>query len=191
MRLRSTTTKIMIFFLAGIFGVAWLTRDKPRPVPAVISFREKLTEGSKKTNIVFQDRTNNCGVAALKMILDHLGHTPPMRDLEHRTTPIVGGTSLQQLMEIAHEFGLQASGWRLTWEDLARVRYPVIMFFRKNHFVVADNLDSSGFLLVRDPAIGTRRLSRSALMDVWAGETLVFSDPPSVIAGATKPGKGK
>ena len=71
------------------------------------------------------------------------------------------------------------TGWRLTRDDLTRIQYPVLMFFRGNHFVVADSMDASGFLLVRDPAVGSRKLSQQALMDHWSGETLVFSSNQS------------
>ncbi len=191
MRPRGVTTKIIIFCLAGIFGAAWLTSDEPRADRAVIGFSEKETAGPGRTDVVFQDRINNCGAATLKMILDHFGHPVSIRDLERRIAPSNGGTSLHRLREVAYEFGVQTNAWRLTWDNLARIQYPVIMFFRENHFVVADSLDASGFLLVRDPAIGTRKLSQQALMDNWGGETLVFSCSQPENTSTMKTAEGK
>lgn len=175
MRPRRVTTKIIIVFLVGTFGIAWLTSGKPDDDQVKSRSGGKKQDGSQRNEVVFQDRTNNCGAAALKMVLEHFGHTGSLRELERQLVLSIGGTSMQQLKEIASAFGLQAYGCMLRREDLASVRYPIIMFLKKNHFVVADRLDTSGCLLVRDPAMGVVKISPQALLDIWNGEALVFA----------------
>ena len=172
---RSTTTKIIVLCLAGIFGAAWLGGNRPDHNEERSNSGITKWDDSVKTNMIFQDRTNNCGAAVLKMILEHFGHTMSLRDLERKLVQSSRGTSLERLKETADEVGLQACGWRLRHEDLARIRYPIIIVVNGNHFVVADSLDDSGFLSVRDPAVGTVRISQQTLPGIWGGEALVFS----------------
>ena len=169
MQPRGTTTMVIIFCLAGIFGAAWLTSRKP--------------EKDLPTNrLVFQDRTNNCGAAVLKMIMNHFGYPISLRDLERKLILSSAGTSLQRIKEVAEEFGLRAHGWTLRREDLDHIQYPIILFLRRKHFIVADSLDRFGNLSVRDPAVGSLNIPQKSLADIWGGEALVFlSDTTSGI----------
>lgn len=160
--------------LAGIFGAAWLTSDRPGDGQAGSHAGGKKQDGSQRNRVVFQDRINTCGAAAFKMILERFGHAASLRDLERKLALSSRGTSLQRLKEIADEYELQACGYRLRREDLMRVQYPIIMFLKRNHLAVADSLDASGFLFVRDPAKGSIRISQQTLPDIWGGEALVF-----------------
>ena len=186
MEQRNTTTRIIVLCLAGLFGAAWFGSDRPDHDDARSNAGSKRMGESAKTNMVFQDRTNNCGAAALKMILEHFGRTIPLRDLERKLVLSSRGTSMQRLKEIADEVGLQACGWRLRREDLGRIRYPIIMLLKKNHFAVADCLDPSGFLSVRDPATGNMRISQETLQDIWDGDALIFSCNQTAGIGAKK-----
>jgi ATP-binding cassette subfamily B protein RaxB len=173
-------TSIIIVLLAGTFGAAWLTSDKPDEDQVCRDSSSEKQNSSKGNRIVFQDRTNNCGVAALKMILEHFGHASTLRNLERKLSLSTEGTDMQQLKEAAEAYGLHAYGYKLGKEDLARIRYPIIIFLKKNHFVVADSFDASGFLLVRDPATGRVRISQHALAETWGGEALVFASNQTV-----------
>lgn len=174
MQPRGTITKIILLFIAGMLGAAWLASDRLNSEEAGSAMSGGKKGGSKRNRVVFQDRANNCGAAALKMILEHFGRTVSLDELERRLVLSSGGTSLQRLKEVAGEFGLYAEGWRLSQEDMARVRFPVVIFLRRSHFVVADSLELSGSLLVRDPAVGKIRFAAVELKNIWDGEVLVF-----------------
>lgn len=173
---RKTTTKIIVFCLAGFFGVARLSGDRQEDDQARSLFGGKTVDDPVGVSVVFQDKANNCGAAALKMMLEHFGCTMSLRDVERKLVLSPRGTSMERLREIADEVGVQLSGWKLRREDLGQIRFPIIMFLKKNHFVVADSLDASGYLFVRDPAIGSIRMSQHTLPGIWGGEALVFSD---------------
>lgn len=180
MHARRMITSIIIVLLAGTFGAAWLTSGKLDDDQAWRDSGGEKQNSSRGNSIVFQDRTNNCGAAAIKMILEHFGHAGSLRNLERKLTLATEGTNMQQLKEAAEAYGLHAYGYRLGKEDLARIRYPIIMFLKKNHFVVADSFDASGFLLVRDPATGRVRISQHVLAELWGGEALVFASNQTV-----------
>ena len=125
--------------------------------------------------VIMQDRSNTCGPAALKMILDAYGRKTSLHELEVDCNS-QNGWSMQALKEPAEELGLRAEGWRLDVDALSRSRFPVILFVENNHFVVADSVDNGGFFFLRDPAIGRMKIHSRALVKIWKGETLVFGE---------------
>jgi len=129
-----------------------------------------------RDGVVLQDKSNTCGPAALKMILDECGKTVSLAELEEGRRSSDSGWSMQSLKELAELHGLSAEGWRLNVESLRKKRFPVILFLENNHFIVADGVDTVGFLYVRDPAIGRMKIHRHALTRIWKGETLVFGE---------------
>jgi ABC-type bacteriocin/lantibiotic exporter with double-glycine peptidase domain len=175
MRQRGKITAIITISLAGLFTVALLTRNGSHSDHERINAVGREHDAARDNPAVLQDRTNNCGAAALKMVLDHFGCVVSLRDLESRLVSSGRGTSFQRLKEVAGEFGVQAEGWKLCQADLARVQYPIILCLRKKHFVVADSLSMSRVLSVRDPATGRVRISLETLADIWGGDALLFS----------------
>ena len=123
-----------------------------------------------------QDKSNNCGPAALKMILDAHGRKVPLRGLENGGHASAGGWSMQSLKEIAERHGLRAEGWKLGWETLCKSQMPAILFVENRHFVVVDGMDTAGFFFVRDPSIGRMKIHRRALGKIWTGEALLFGE---------------
>ena len=126
--------------------------------------------------VTMQDKSNTCGPAALKMILDVHGKNVPLCELEKGNKAPERGWSMQSLKDLAEQCGLRAEGWRLDPEALCKSRFPVILFVENRHFVVVDGVDTCGFFFVRDPAIGRMKIHRRALSRIWAGETLVFGE---------------
>jgi ABC-type bacteriocin/lantibiotic exporter with double-glycine peptidase domain len=128
--------------------------------------------------VVLQDKNNNCGPAALKMVLDRRGIKSSLGELERRVRLTRKGWSLQAVKKAAESYGLHADGWRLKPEELLREPFPVILHTKSNHFVVVDSSDAFGFLFVRDPSVGRIKIPRHKLTSFWTGEALVFGDNP-------------
>lgn len=182
----SRTTTIVVIFLAGGFGAALLTNKEAQIDQPVATVSGDADDVLLNGSVVFQRERNDCGAAVLAMILNRFGRHVTLRELAKKIALSSNGASLQQLKEAANEFGLQAEGWRLSLEDMMRVRYPAILFMSRGHFVVADSVDPSGAIWVRDPAAGVVRLSRESLEGSWGGETLLFSYNDSADASAEK-----
>jgi ABC-type bacteriocin/lantibiotic exporter with double-glycine peptidase domain len=167
------TIGVMVFLVVG-FALAVAARLSDPTSGYEMAARERGAGYLGIEGVIMQDKGNTCGPAALKMILDAHGKTVQLSELEKGGDTIRGGWSMQSLKELAEQYGLRAEGWKLDVEALCRSQFPVILFVENRHFVVADSVETDGFFLVRDPAIGRMKIHRRALSRIWTGETLVF-----------------
>jgi ABC-type bacteriocin/lantibiotic exporter with double-glycine peptidase domain len=172
---KSVITIGVIVFLGVGFALAVTARLSDPTSSYQLAAREKGGVYVGIDGVIMQDKSNNCGPAALKMILDVYGKKVPLRELEKGGAGR-GGWSMQALKELAEQHGLRAEGWKLNWEALCKSEFPVILFVENKHFVVVDGVDTAGFFSVRDPAIGRMTIYRRALSKIWTGETLVFGE---------------
>lgn len=158
------------------FAASWIVTDQnTRKGVQTRANNEAEVVYLGSAGMVFQNRSNSCGVAALLMVLDHYGVKLSQREIEQRAKLQIGGASLLALKELAKSVGLEAEGWRLSFEDLTRIHLPAILFIENHHFIVVDSVDGSGVLFVRDPAVGRLRIPRRRVIDIWNGETLVVT----------------
>jgi ATP-binding cassette subfamily B protein RaxB len=125
--------------------------------------------------VIFQERSNNCGLAALAMVLEHYGIKVSQQSMAGGAKLDFRGASLMTLKERATLEGLEAEGRRLSYEDLLSIRFPAILFVENHHFIVVDSVGGTGELFVRDPAAGRLRVSRKRAAAIWKGETLVIT----------------
>lgn len=174
---RTLTTFGVMSFFAATFALSWMSKI----LRTANDLHEPAESGAVGVylgceGVVLQDKSNNCGPAALKMILDHYGVPASVREIERRTRLTRDGSSLFALKKTAESFGMGAEGWRMKLEDLVKRRFPLIIFVEGRHFVVVDSVNRSGCFFVRDPAIGRLRISSRKLGDIWKGETLIFSE---------------
>jgi len=173
---RSAATTVVICFLATAFAVAWMTGGRR----ASGSFAKENRDDGEivylgSSGVIFQNKSNNCGVAALRMVLDHYCITVPRKIMEWDARLGSKGASMLDLKEMAADAGLNAEGWKLRFEDLSRIQLPAILFVRGHHFVVADSVDGCGFLFVRDPSAGRLKIPQSKAGDIWEGEALIVA----------------
>ena len=169
------TTGVMVFLGIG-FALAVTVRFSDPTSGYELAARERGGAYLGIEGVTMQDKSNTCGPAALKMILDVHGKKVALRELEKGSNARDSGWSMQSLKELADQYGLRAEGWRLNLEALGRSRFPAILFVENRHFVVVDSMDTAGFFFVRDPAIGRMKIQRRALNKIWTGETLVFGE---------------
>jgi ABC-type bacteriocin/lantibiotic exporter with double-glycine peptidase domain len=127
-------------------------------------------------NVILQSRSNDCGAASLKMILETHGVERSISDLASDLQLTARGTSLLKLRLTAAKLGVSAKSWSIRLDDLTRIPLPAIAFINKNHFVVIRRFVAPEVLEIDDPALGKLRWPVRAFQRFWSGETLVF-DP--------------
>lgn len=172
---RASATASVFVFLALMYTFSWMANrlGAPRkPESTRISKADAVYLGTD--GVVFQDGSNTCGPAALKMILDHHRINVPLIELERIGGRGARGMTMLALGRLAGLFGIQARGWRLGIENLSRVCLPAIIFVENTHFVVVDSVCDQLDFFIRDPAKGKMRIGKTKLSDIWKGETLLF-----------------
>lgn len=81
-----------------------------------------------------------------------------------------------RLKETAELMGLKAEAWRLSFNDLIRIKLPALALTNEDHFVVIREIKDSRWVILADPAFGRVKLSKSRFLRDWNGKILVFRE---------------
>lgn len=140
-------------------------------------------------NVVRQQIDVGCGAAALATILTYYFDFPATEQeifqplLEEAALRTDGaqvyqkGFSLAEIRRVAERGGLAAAAFRLTLEDLPRVRIPTITritIHGYDHFVVLKQA-VGGRVYVADPAFGNTSYRFSQFEGIWSGVVMGFA----------------
>ena len=174
--MKTVTTVCVVGFLVAGFVFAMKVRITDPTTSNEFAARQLGGTYLGTRGVVMQDKGNNCGPAALKMVLEHYGKVVPLRDLEKSVSAREEGWSMKALTEIAERNGIHATGWMMSADELRTRDLPAILFVENRHFVVVDSVDRVGFFYVRDPALGRLRFHKNALRKIWTGKALMFTD---------------
>ncbi|MBM3262631.1 MAG: hypothetical protein FJY97_04295 [candidate division Zixibacteria bacterium] len=124
--------------------------------------------------VLFQHHVNEGGIMALKMALDRLGVRATRDELLALAGIETHGTTLYRMYRAAKAKGLNASGRRLTYEELEHAPLPVIVLFNGDQYgVVTEFTDKRGFIML-DPRWGRLYWTREEFLRYWQGETLLM-----------------
>lgn len=144
----------------------------------IVSLRE-----AKFTNLISQQTDFSCGAAALATILRFvygrdLGEADVLTGMMRVANPEVvkeQGFSLLDIKNYVEAIGLRGRGYRLTAEQLAQVKIPVIVLLDikgYKHFVVVKKTTPDK-VYIADPALGNKVMTRSEFAAGWNG--IVFA----------------
>lgn len=179
---RASATASVFVFLALMYTLAWMANKLGVSRAAgSTQFSDVDAVYLGTEGVIFQDGSNTCGPAALKMILDHYGVNVPLLELERKGGHGKRGMNMLALCRLAKSFGLTAKGWRLSADDFWDGCLPAIIFVENTHFVVLDSVHNQIDYFIRDPAKGRMRISKTKLLKTWKGEALLFCCDPPVI----------
>ncbi|MDV3252678.1 NHLP family bacteriocin export ABC transporter peptidase/permease/ATPase subunit [Devosia sp. BK] len=148
--------------------------------------RFKLPPRRRKTPSILQIEAVECGAASLAMVLAHHGRWVSLEDLRLAAGVSRDGTKASNLLKAARSFGLVAKGFRKEASQLHEVRWPAILHWNFNHFVVLEGIvGKSAF--INDPASGRRTVSLSELSDAFTGVVLAFEPGEGFVKEGAKP----
>ncbi|MEK6771660.1 MAG: C39 family peptidase [Pseudomonadota bacterium] len=144
----------------------------------IVSLRE-----AKFTNLITQQTDFSCGAAALATILRYvygrdLGEADVLTGMMRIANPEVvkeQGFSLLDIKNYVETIGLRGRGYRLTAEQLAQVKIPVIVLLDikgYKHFVVVKKTTPEK-VYIADPALGNKVMTREEFVAGWNG--IVFA----------------
>ena len=143
--------------------------------------------GRYRTPTVLQMETTECAAACLGMILAYHGRWEPLEELRERCGVSRDGASGAAMLRTAREYGLSARGFRCRRERLFDLPFPMILFWRFNHFVVLEGIKGRHYY-VNDPDGGPRRLTEEEFAESYSGVCFSFAKGDGFRPGGTKPG---
>jgi ATP-binding cassette subfamily B protein RaxB len=109
----------------------------------------------RKTPLVLQTETAECGLACLAMIAGRYGHRVDLPALRRRYNLSLRGTTLHDLVRMASTMRLATRALRAELPHLRRLRLPCILHWDHNHFVVLIGVGRRR-MVIHDPGVGRR-----------------------------------
>jgi predicted double-glycine peptidase len=124
----------------------------------------------RDTNIVKQDKDYSCGAASLATVLNYFYG----QSLSEAVLLKVLGkgelrASFEDMQRVLPQFGFRAVGYALSYEQLTRLKIPVVLYLKHrkdDHFSVLRGIDTNTVWLA-DPTLGNRTYSREQFLLMW------------------------
>ncbi len=132
---------------------------------------------ARKYPALLQLSEMDCGAACLAMILRYYGKHVSINRLRELANISRDGASLYNVAEAAEQVGFQVRGIRANYDHLVKSELPAIAHWQGYHYIVVYEA-SPTHVLVADPAIGLRRISKADFERDWTGYLLLFTPTP-------------
>lgn len=133
-----------------------------------------LTKGCAKVPVVMQMEALECGAACLAMILAYYEKWIPLEQVRVDCGVSRDGSNARNMVRAARSYGLEAKGYRFEPETLKKGKFPCIIHWNFNHFVVLAGF-KGGKAVINDPARGTYRVSMEEFDRAFTGICLMFT----------------
>jgi uncharacterized protein len=124
----------------------------------------------RDAHIVKQDLDKSCGAASLATLLNaYFGQNVTEKQLLKAMDTLDGRASFADMAQALRQFGFKAQGFAASWEQLVRLKVPVIVYVKyrtDDHFSVLRGI-SGDTVWLADPSLGNRTFSRAQFLAMW------------------------
>ena len=136
---------------------------------------------------IMQMEALECGAACLAMILAYYGRWVPLEKVRADCGVSRDGSKATNVLKAARSYGLKAKGMTYSTKALrSKGKFPCILFWNFNHFVVLDGFKGN-YAYLNDPGRGQIRIPMSEFEDSFTGVVLEFEKTDAFEEGGSKP----
>lgn len=152
-----------------------------------VAFPEPKKQRSRRRGLwqryplILQQSSSDCGAACLAMISQFWGKRFSLNSLRNLAGVGRSGAALNNLAKASESLGFRASPVRASFSRLQEQRNPWIAHWEGQHYIVVYRVKGDR-VLVADPAIGMRSLSRAEFNTGWTGFALLLEPTPQLAA---------
>ncbi len=137
---------------------------------------------------VLQMEAVECGAASLAMVLAYYGRWVPLEQLRADCGVSRDGSNAANVLSAGEAYGLVGTGYRMEIDGFAGTRFPCILFWNFNHFLVLEGFSRNRRkVYLNDPASGRRVLSMEEFDKGFSGVVITFRPGESFQKGGRKP----
>lgn len=160
-------------------SVAPVRAEDARPAPEAVWLATHSANGFIPVNswktlrdarIVKQDLDYSCGAASLATLLgSYYGRDVTEAALLKAMDKEDGRASFEDMARALLQFGFRAQGFAADWEQLTRLKMPVVVYVkhrRDDHFSVLRGI-SGDTVWLADSSLGNRTYSREQFLAMW------------------------
>jgi ATP-binding cassette, subfamily B, bacterial len=140
----------------------------------------RLRPARRSVPYIAQLDAAECGAACLAMVLAYHGHHAPLPEVREACGVSRDGVNALAMLQAAESYGLEATAYTISIEQLRLLPLPAILHWDFHHFVVLERLDRRGGATIVDPARGRYRATREILAKSFTGAVLAFAPTPTL-----------
>ena len=143
------------------------------PSPRV-KFRHLWQQLTNRYPFRKQHSRSDCGVACLVMVGQYWGKNFSITELRSIANVNRSGASIKGLITAAEHLGFAPRPVKADLQALSKQKLPAIVHWRGNHYIVVYKITRNR-VIVADPQIGRRHLTRQEFVKEWQGYTLLLT----------------